>query len=56
MDVEILKLKLKMKMKIKKIEKIDTNIPYQDIIRDSEYKKCKDMEETKSRYIGERIM
>ena len=36
---------------------IDTNIPYQDILRDSEYKKFKDMEETpKDRYIGEGIM
>lgn len=38
-------------------KKIDTNIPYQDIITDSEYKKFKDMEETpKERYIGEGIM
>ena len=36
---------------------IDANIPYQDIITDSEYKKFKDMEETtKDRYIGEGIM
>ena len=36
---------------------IDTNIPYQDIIADSEYKKFKDMEETPNeRYIGEGIM
>ena len=38
-------------------KKIDANIPYQDIITDSEYKKFKDMEETtKDRYIGEGIM
>ena len=38
-------------------KKIDTNIPYQDILTDSEYKKFKDMEETpKERYIGEGIM
>ena len=38
-------------------KKFDTNIPYQDIITDSEYKKFKDMEETpKDRYIGEGIM
>ena len=37
--------------------KIDSNIPYQDIIADSVYKKFKDMEETtKDRYIGEGIM
>lgn len=38
-------------------KKGDSNIPYQDIIADSEYKKFKDMEETnKDRYIGEGIM
>ena len=38
-------------------QKAETNIPYQDIITDSEYKKFKDMEETKKeRYIGEGIM
>ena len=38
-------------------KKLDTNIPYQDILTDSEYKKFKDMEETsKERYIGEGIM
>ena len=38
-------------------KQVDSNIPYQDIIRDSEYRKFKDMEETaKDRYIGEGIM
>jgi len=37
--------------------RMDTNIPYQDIIADSEYEKFKDMEETaKDRFIGEGIM
>ena len=37
--------------------KKESDIPYQDIITDSEYKKFKDMEETnKDRFIGEGIM
>jgi len=36
---------------------LDSDIPYQDIIANSEYKKFQDMEETgKERYIGQGIM